>query len=256
MRLEEAKSVYNTDIPKPKPIVDTNLPPNMKKTLESKFGKTQQVKNKSLSIPLAMIADKEDNREDNKEDIKEEKKREQKSTKDMNLKPTTTKNKRNFYQNNKRKSTAMNQVSSFMNVFNSFVGDELKPRNKTRRSSILLTARNESSKKLLPLDGTRKYYNKRKPSKNKLHLLKIYSKNRSKSLVPCADDKYTRYTLRRTLSDFHECPHTKSRIAVELFTGINVFKSQITKKKTMNSLDDNSLDRCSSVSETSNGMFV
>ena len=148
----------------------------------------------------------------------------------------------------------MNQVSSFMNVFNSFVGEELKPRNKVRRSSILLTTRNESSKKLLPLDGTRKYFNKRKPSKNKLHLLKIYSKNRSKSLVVCAEDKYSKFTLRRTLSDFHECPKTKSKIAVELYTGINVFKSQIVKKNTMNSLDD-CLDRCSSVSETSNGKF-
>lgn len=49
MRLEEAKAVYNTESSKPRPHVDTNLPPNFKKAIEAEQTQVKQQLTKNNS---------------------------------------------------------------------------------------------------------------------------------------------------------------------------------------------------------------
>jgi hypothetical protein len=87
---------------------------------------------------------------------------------DQNLavknKKYSPKDKRAFFANN-RKQSAANQLKSFNNIFNSFVGEEIRrPRMKARNSSTILMNKTESSKHLDPNDPSANY---RRPSRRK-----------------------------------------------------------------------------------------
>lgn len=166
-KIEETKDIYSgQDMQYKFPVLKKTSQKNTS-SKEIDRGSLNEInpRTKSLAIPLKNIG-----REEGREDLPSH------TMYKKDSESNTAKAKRASYQHQKRNSD-FSQVKSFSNVFNAFVGDEVKARAKTRRSSILLTARNESTKQLNPLLGTQKVYrNTRKLSKNKVHLFNIYTK--------------------------------------------------------------------------------
>jgi len=161
--------------------------------------------------------------------------------------------KRIEYQKKGRHNSIMQQANSFMNVFNSFVGDESTKKRISRRSSILVNVKSSSSKELL--GKTSHFSFKRVRRASRKNLLKLYQKNRSKSeCEPNIEKKSLK--LRRTLSDFHECILLKQFLAIEMYTGINLQK-KIELSKNPLLMNEYLEDMSSSVSDTneSKGTF-
>jgi hypothetical protein len=135
--------------------------------------------------------------------------------KDEMTNPKDYVNRKAAYLKTGRHNSTIHQANSFMSVFNSFVGDETKHKNRTRRSSILLHVRNSSSKEIANELRNPKPMRSRKFSKNRLYLLSIYKKNRSKSEVIGKGQEEKK--LARTLSDFHECVKAQNFIDTDIF---------------------------------------
>lgn len=171
------------------------------------------------------------------------------SSKNILASKSTADERRASYRNIKRNSD-MNQVTRLVSVFNSLGGDEIKAKKKIRRSSNILTARNESTRFLEPFGAEPRLYKSRKNSR-KFRLKELYCKNRSRSLIVKDVAREKDKIIRRTLSDFHDLVLTRNNISIEMFAGEKMFKEKRTRKKTDGTSLENTAEECSSVSGNS-----
>lgn len=75
-----------------------------------------------------------------------------------------------------------------------------------------------------------------------------YIKNRSISLVIKRLNRKAPVILRRTLSDFHECPKVRLNVSSELFSGVNLFKQiEITETDKFENIEISVSDEVSSM---------
>ena len=158
-------------------------------------------------------------------------------TEKLNKTMLSAKDKRAIFRNNNRKSAMSKQVTSFVNVFNSFGEDDLMTSKlkRSRHSSNLLRDKSKSSQNSHTSNSERRSKHRSNKDARKMHLnsdksIRIH-KNWSRSLVLVDPLGHLETESRKTLSDFHELIKVKIGITHEMETGKNLLNRRPRDKQ-------------------------